>query len=80
MKLVGRTMHAVRPRFDHGIDQRAGASAKLGRISVGLNLELLQRVYGRLNDLRVAATEMNWNRRYCPRRPDGRHFGTPDCH
>jgi len=52
-ELVGRAMQFVGARLDHRVDDRAGTPSELGGISVGLNLELLEGVHGRLQDLGV---------------------------
>ena len=44
-------MELVGAGLDGGVDDSAIAAAKLSAVGVSLNLEFLQRLYGRLNDV-----------------------------
>ena len=56
-EFINAAVDAVGPRFDRGVDHRARASPELRRVSVGLNLELLQRFDRRLHELHVFTAE-----------------------
>ena len=48
-KFPGAAMEIIRAGLDHGVDDGAIAAAELRTIRVGLYLEFLERIDGRLN-------------------------------
>ena len=50
-------MNVIGPGLYRGIDYRPGAAPELGRICIGLNLELLQRFHGGLHQLDILSPE-----------------------
>ena len=56
-ELVDAAANRIGAGFDDGVDDRSRAAAELGRVSVRLNLEFLQRLDRRLHELHVLAAE-----------------------